>query len=106
MKAGAQDVCPAGETERLMLVIRRELANLEERRRRRVLESHLREAEQRCQLLLESSKDAIAYVNDGMHVYANHAYMDFLGYDDLDELMCIPLLDTLAPGARMTCASL
>ncbi|MGM0571172.1 EAL domain-containing protein [Marinobacter sp.] len=100
MRAGAQDACPVSETERLMLVIRRELTNLDERRRRRVLESHLREAEARCQLLLESSKDAIAYVNDGMHVYANHAYMDFLGYDDLDELMCIPLLDTLAPESQ------
>ncbi|SFR52668.1 diguanylate cyclase/phosphodiesterase [Marinobacter daqiaonensis] len=100
MKAGAQDTVPARETERLMLVIRRELASLDERRRRRILESHLREAEQRCQLLLESSKDAIAYVNDGMHIYANYAYMDFLGYDDLDELMCIPLLDTLAPQSQ------
>ncbi|MFW5824264.1 MAG: EAL domain-containing protein [Marinobacter sp.] len=100
MKAGAQDACPADASERLMLIIRRELNNLDERRRRRVLESHLREAEQRCQLLLESSKDAIAYVNDGMHVYANHAYMEFLGYDDLDELMCIPLLDTLAPESQ------
>ncbi|MFC4258281.1 EAL domain-containing protein [Marinobacter lacisalsi] len=100
MKAGAQDTAPIKETERLMLVINRELGNLEERRRRRVLESHLRESEQRCQLLLESSKDAIAYVNDGMHVYANQAYMEFLGYDDLDELMCIPLLDTLAPESQ------
>ena len=100
MKAGAQDTAPLKETERLMLVINRELTNLEERRRRRVLESHLRESEQRCQLLLESSKDAIAYVNDGMHIYANQAYMEFLGYDDLDELMCIPLLDTLAPQSQ------
>ncbi len=100
MKAGAQDIVPVNESERLVLVIRRELANLDERRRRRVLESHLREAEQRCQLLLESSKDAIAYVNDGMHIYANHAYMDFLGYDDLDELICIPLLDTLTPSSQ------
>lgn len=100
LKAGAQDTCPVDESERLMLIIRRELANLDERRRRRVLDSHLREAEQRCQLLLESSKDAIAYVNDGMHVYANHAYMEFLGYDDLDEVMCIPLLDTLAPESQ------
>lgn len=100
MKAGAQDTAPVNQTERLMLVINRELTNLEERRRRRVLESHLRESEQRCQLLLESSKDAIAYVNDGMHIYANQAYMEFLGYDDLDELMCIPLLDTLAPESQ------
>lgn len=100
LKSGAQDAVPSDQQERLMLVVRRELAGLEERRRRRALESHLRESEQRCQLLLESSKDAIAYVNDGMHIYANHAYMEFLGYDDLDELMCIPLLDTMAPESQ------
>jgi len=96
LRAGAQDALPFDNKELLVLVARRELAALEERRRRRVLESHLREAEQRCQLLLESSKDAIAYINDGMHIYANQSYMEFLGYDDIDELICIPVLDTLS----------
>src|SRR5690606_34847666 len=61
MKAGAQDIVPFEYSDHLVLVVKRELAALEERRRRRLLESHLRESEQRCQLLLESSKDAIAY---------------------------------------------
>src|SRR5690606_22274130 len=87
-------------TDQLVLVVKRELAALEERRKRRVLESHLREAEQRCQLLLESSRDAIAYINDGMHIYANQSYMEFLGYDDIDELICIPVLDTLTPDSQ------
>lgn len=95
MRAGAQDTVQFDFTDQLVLVVNRELAALEERRRRRVLESHLREAEQRCQLLLESSKDAIAYINDGMHIYANQSYMEFLGYDDIDDLICIPVLDTL-----------
>jgi len=95
MKAGGQDTVPVDNTDQLVLVVNRELAALEDRRRRRTLESHLRESEQRCQLLLESSKDAIAYINDGMHVYANQSYMEFLGYDDIDDLICIPVLDTL-----------
>jgi len=100
MKAGAQDTVPFEYTDLLVLVVNRELAALGERRRRRVLESHLREAEQRCQLLLESSKDAIAYINDGMHIYANQSYMEFLGYDDIDDLICIPVLDTLTPESQ------
>ncbi|MFL1456096.1 EAL domain-containing protein [Marinobacter sp. GN3S48] len=100
MRAGAQDTVPFQYTDQLVLVVNRELAALDERRRRRVLESHLREAEQRCQLLLESSKDAIAYINDGMHIYANQSYMEFLGYDDIDELICIPVLDTLTPESQ------
>ncbi|MCG7199001.1 EAL domain-containing protein [Marinobacter pelagius] len=100
MKAGAQDAVPFDYADQLVLTVNREIAALEERRRRRVLESHLREAEQRCQLLLESSKDAIAYINDGMHIYANQSYMDFLGYDDIDDLICIPVLDTLTPESQ------
>ena len=97
MKAGAQDTVPFEQTDLIVLKVKRELAALDDRRRRRVLESHLREAEQRCQLLLESSKDAIAYINDGMHIYANQSYMEFLGYDDIDDLICVPVLDTLTP---------
>ena len=100
LKAGAQDTVPFDNTDQLVLVVNRELTALEDRRRRRILESHLREAEQRCQLLLESSKDAIAYINDGMHIYANQSYMEFLGYDDIDDLICIPVLDTLTPESQ------
>ena len=100
IRAGGQDVVPFEYKDLLVLVVKRELAALEERRRRRTLESHLREAEQRCQLLLESSKDAIAYINDGMHIYANQSYMEFLGYDDIDDLICIPVLDTLTPESQ------
>ncbi|WP_100638592.1 EAL domain-containing protein [Marinobacter salexigens] len=95
MKAGAQGTVPFEQSDLLVLMVKRELKALEDRRRRRALESHLREAEQRCQLLLESSKDAIAYINDGMHIYANQSYMEFLGYDDIDDLICVPILDTL-----------
>lgn len=97
LKGGGQDTVPFEHTDQLVLVVNRELAALEDRRRRRTLESHLRESEQRCQLLLESSKDAIAYINDGMHIYANQSYMEFLGYDDIDDLICVPVLDTLTP---------
>ena len=100
IRAGAQDAVPFEYKDLLVLVAKRELAALEDRRRRRTLESHLREAEQRCQLLLESSKDAIAYINDGMHIYANQSYMEFLGYDDIDDLICIPVLDTLTPESQ------
>ncbi|MAA66039.1 MAG: diguanylate cyclase [Alteromonadaceae bacterium] len=100
MKMGAKATVPADYSDLIMLTVNRELASLSERHQRRTLESHLRESEQRCQLLLESSKDAIAYINDGMHIYANQSYMDFFGYDDIDELMCIPLLDTLNSGSH------
>ena len=97
MTSGAQDAIPQGEDERLILVANRELANLEERRARRAAEVALREAEKRCQLLLDSSVDAIAYVHEGMHIYANRAYLELFGYDDADELEGMPMIDLIDP---------
>ncbi|MBD9501478.1 EAL domain-containing protein [Pseudomonas sp. PDM23] len=93
---GAQDALPQGEDERLILVANRELANLEERRARRSAEVALREAEKRCQLLLDSSVDAITYVHDGMHIYANRAYVGLFGYEDAEELEGMPMIDLIA----------
>lgn len=93
---GAQGALPQGEDEWLILIAKRELANLEERRARRSAELALREAEKRCQLLLDSSVDAIAYVHDGMHIYANRAYLDLFGYEDVDELEGTPMIDLIA----------
>ena len=93
---GAQDALPQGEDERLVLVAKRELSNLEERRARRAAEVALREAEKRCQLLLESSVDAITYVHDGMHIYANRAYLELFRYEDSEELEGMPMIDLIA----------
>ncbi|WP_313026971.1 GGDEF/EAL domain-containing response regulator [Pseudomonas lopnurensis] len=92
---GAQDALPQGEDEWLILVANRELANLEERRARRSAEVALREAEKRCQLLLDSSVDAIAYVHDGMHIYANRAYLEMFGYADVEDLEGMPMIDLI-----------
>lgn len=97
LQMGAQDAVPKGADEHLMLVVHRELANLRERRTRRTAELALHEAEKRCQLLLDSSIDAIAYVHDGMHVYANRAYLKLFGYSSVDDLECTPMTDLIAP---------
>ena len=96
LELGAQDAVPHGEDERLILVAKRELANLEERRARRAAEIALHETEKRCKLLLESSMDAIAYVHDGMHIYANGPYLKLFGYADADEMEGMPMIDLIA----------
>ena len=93
---GAAAALPQGEDELLVLVANRELANLEERRARRTAEVVLREAEKRCQLLLDSSVDAIAYVHDGMHIYANRTYLELFTYEDAEELEGMPMIDLIA----------
>lgn len=93
---GATDVLLEGEDDRFMLVLQRELANLAERRGRRHAELAMKESERRNQLLLDSSRAAIAYVHEGMHIYANRAYVELFGYGTADDLAAMPLLDMIA----------
>ena len=95
MKAGAKDVIPFEHDKHIVVAIRRELSNRSDRKKLHLMEVQIRDVEHRCELLLDSSKDAIAYISDGMHIYANSSYLQFLDYDDVDEMICIPVLDTL-----------
>lgn len=96
LRVGMQDAIPVGADRLLVLVVKRELANLEARRQRRLAELSLRETEKRCQLLLDSSVDAIAYVHDGMHIYANRSYIRLFGYEDPDDLAAEPMVGLIA----------
>ncbi len=94
---GAADAVPVDEPKLIALVIRRELANLYARRAQRRLESALHEAESRNRLLLDNSRDAIAYLHDGMHIYANEAYIELFGYTKADNLDGMPVIDLVDP---------
>ena len=96
LKIGAIDVALDDDDERLMLLIERELKNLENRRLKRRAEVELKETDRRNNLLLDSSTTAIAYVHEGMHIYTNQAYADLFGYEDPDEYAGIPIIDLIA----------
>ncbi len=95
MQLGLKDAVPFSSQERLYLIIKRELDNLQQRKLRKATDSQLKEAEKRCNLLLDSSQDAIAYIHDGMHVYANQTYVELFEYEDPDELLCMPVMDMI-----------
>ena len=97
LKLGANDVALDDDDERLVLIIKRELSNLETRRQKRRSEVELKESDRRNQLLLDSSSTAIAYVHEGMHVYTNQAYASLFGHEDPDEYAGIPIIDLIAP---------
>jgi len=96
LEQGARAVLPQREDYRLLLVAQRELANLEDRRALHAALAAQHEAEKRCQLLLESSVDAIAYIHDGMHIHANHAWLQRFGYENAEELEGMPIIDLIA----------
>jgi multidomain signaling protein FimX len=95
MKAGAADLVPETSQEHLLLVIEREIANLRERREHRQCKGLYHESEKRNRVLLGSSRDPIAYIHEGMHIYANQSYQDIFGYEDIEELECVPILDLI-----------
>ena len=84
------------EPGQVLTVIQREFEALSTRRTLRHLEASLRESERRCDALLDSSRDAIAYVHEGMHVRANRAYLEMFGYDSFEEIEGLTLLDMVA----------
>ncbi len=92
---GAEDVVSQSFTEHFVHSVTRAHRQLLNRRRRRQAEQMLEESEQRCQLLLDGSRDAIAYVHEGMHIYANEAYRELFGYEDMDDIFSMPLIDLL-----------
>lgn len=103
MQMGAQDLVSKGDLEHLKLVIERELRHLQERRRLRRLESSVRETERRCRALLDSSRDPIAYVHEGMHIYANPAYLEKFGHDELADIEGTPILDMVVDTDQGQC---
>jgi len=95
LRLGAADVVSGADAEELVLVFKRELEHVQQTRRVSELHHALLEAQARCELLLQTSEAAIAYVHEGMHIHANEAYLRLFGFTDPDEVVGLPLIDLL-----------
>ena len=93
MQAGASDLVRKGNNDHLKLVVTRTAQCQHQWRQLKTYETSLREAEKRCRTLLNTSRDAIAYVHEGMHIYANDSYLELFGYTDADEVEGTPIMD-------------
>lgn len=96
LRTGATDLVSFDAPEHLQLVVAREQRNLEMQRDLHFFRTGHKESERRCRALLDSSRDAIAYVHDGMHIYANSSYLEMFGFEDLDEIEGTPIMDMVA----------
>ena len=85
----------AGQVQFIYLV-RRELEQLQQRREARRAASNVRELNQRLQLFMDNTQDAIACLQDGFHQYANAAWLRFFGYNTLTEIAAVTFLDLVA----------
>ena len=94
---GVRSLALRHKPPQLLATVRREWADLEARRAQRRLEAQVRETERRCDALIESSREPIAYVHEGMHIRANTAYLEMFGYASFEDLEGMSLLDLVGP---------
>lgn len=95
MRNGAHDVVLKTQSARLAPVVERELRVADDRRQLRQMTSTLKESENKNRAIIEGSREAICYCQDGMHIDANKTYLEMFGYENLDELEGIPLLNLI-----------
>ncbi|MDQ1363756.1 MAG: multidomain signaling protein FimX [Pseudomonadota bacterium] len=100
MRAGARDLASFEKPAHLELVIKREMAASIESRKMHHLETSIKESERRCQALLDSSRDAIAYIHEGMHIYSNKSYLDLFKFEASEDLEGMPILDMVGMDDR------
>jgi diguanylate cyclase (GGDEF)-like protein/PAS domain S-box-containing protein len=97
---GLQDLIDIDDEGHLALAVRREHQSLRLRREVARLRERVEEVEQRSNLLVQSSRDSIAYIHEGMYLNANQAYLDLFGYESADELEGLPIMDMIDAESR------
>jgi diguanylate cyclase (GGDEF)-like protein len=78
--------------------VSRLIRNCENDRNSEAREQRLEELEHRYDLLLDSSRDAIAYIHEGLHVYANRAYLEALRVNHDSDIAGLSLLEMIDAG--------
>lgn len=92
---GACDLINLANPAHVLHVLKREFERVQCGQRLIQLESIQQESERRCKTLMQSSRDAIAYIHGGMHIDANDVYLQTLGFKSVADLEGSPLLDLI-----------
>ena len=94
---GAQTVALRDRAQQFLKSVQTEWNDLEARRSQRRLEAQMRETQRRCDMLIDSSREPIAYIHEGMHIRANQAYLEMFGFESFEDIEGMSLLDLVAP---------
>ena len=95
MRAGAHDVVLKEHPARLAPAVERELQVADLRRAHREALQKIKETESKHSAVIESSREAFCYCQDGMHMDANTAYLAMFGYASKEELTGIPVMNLI-----------
>ena len=102
MKSGVTAVVSYDQPEHLQLEVARIINMLQLQHRVGALDVAFTDCEKRCHTLIENSSDAVAYIHEGMHCFANRSYMKLFGIDDQEAIEGIPILDMISTAQRDT----
>jgi len=91
--AGAAQLVAYDRPDEIRRAFSTEVEILGLRRKLDMLRCRLHAAEQRCHGFIEQSSDAVAYLHDDMHVYANRAYMDLFAISTREDIEGTSILD-------------
>ena len=100
MRLGAVDVVVEDQDQHLIKVVQRSLRSVYERRQSRELERKLSIAEKRAQHLMDISRFPIAIIKEGVYIYGNDACANIFGFSDVDEMLCMPIIDNIGSRDR------
>lgn len=88
-------VINAEENDQLMQVVQQHMSGGKSAREYDGVSQKLKELQHRYDLLLDSARDSIAYIHEGLHVYANRAYLELLQLGSPDEIEGLSLLELM-----------
>ncbi|MDO4449705.1 MAG: EAL domain-containing protein [Moraxella sp.] len=87
-----------GDDKLIVATICLQAAYIRAKRQTNHLKSILKEAEQRANILIKNSKSAVAYIDQGVHIFANDPYLEMFGYKAMEEIIGVPVVDLIAGG--------
>ena len=93
MSQGAANLVSKNNSEHLKLVINSAAKAQLHIQQLKDDASKCEELETRCNKLIESSRDAICYLHEGMHIYANEKYLEQFGFSNSDDVQGISIMD-------------
>lgn len=97
MTQGASNLVSKENSEHLKLTINSVAKTQFHIQKLKYTASIVDELETRCQKLMESSRDAISYLHEGMHTFANQQYLELFGFAGLDDVDGLSIMDLVDP---------
>tara|TARA_R110000772_G_scaffold196899_5_gene307652 strand:- start:5293 stop:7398 length:2106 start_codon:yes stop_codon:yes gene_type:complete len=93
LNSGIRDFLPITQIRHIQHAIRREVDTHQLINNHRLLALNFKELEKRQQTLLNSTTQALAYIQEGMHLYCNESYAKLFAFPSQSSIEQTPLLD-------------